>query len=231
MITRRMRKPVRRLYSIGSTAAKALVDSPLFKVGEQLKTKFKREDKLLLNGSLAEMISIQSNYEKHQEKIRKFEEGARRNLFTSNMYVKQLCQDYIRTTKAGYSEFALEVFFRYFSHFLAIKGERTLRREDIDGRVFWDSTFFKDIRKDLMYMCLPGIEVDINCLFSLLQSFERIKYKDYEVLSALTMKLVVEGINPGSLASNQAPTNPFSAEELLKFALREDNSSIEGRCS
>jgi hypothetical protein len=222
MLIRRLKQGVGRYFSQAKGGLMhpphSPVDSPFYDQFEVLNKKFKGQDQILSSRIYPELLYMQRVDQKLKNKVKSFEQVCRRNLFVNNLFLKSITKEYIQVTKkTGYNEFVMEVFFRYFANYTEIKGERSMKGLDIDGRMFWDTSFFQEIRKDLLYMGLPGVEVDSGCLISILKSFQRLKFKDYEVLQGLTIKLIMESRSPGISAIDQGTQNPFSAVELLKY--------------
>jgi hypothetical protein len=194
------------------------VNNPFYDQIDVLNEKYKGQDNILSSRIFPEMLYMYRLDKKLLNKIKTFEKNCRKNLFSNNLFLKTMTKEYITVSKSiGYNEFLIEVMLRYMANYMEIKGERSMRGKDIDGRMFWDTSLFQNIRKDLLYMGLPGVEVDIGSLISILKSFQRLKYKDYEVLYGLTIKMIMESRSPGKSIIDQGPQNPFSAVELLKY--------------
>ena len=185
---------------------------------EIVKKKEQKEDQIMSNRILPEFSTMKKTTSAIKHKISSFENLCRNNLFTDNLYMKQTVKNYLKKSKAlGYNEFLLEIVFRYLAIYQEIKGERSMKGQDIDGRQFWNTSLFEELKKDLIYMTLPEVEVDSGSLISLLGSFQRLKYKDYEVLHGLSLKLILGCRNPAEELLDQGSNNPFSAVELLKY--------------
>lgn len=197
---------------------KEITDNVLYKTGDSVNKKYKGQDKVFKNNVLPQLTRMFDIDRRLKEDVRKFEDRCRQKLFTENLYLKHICKDYLTVSKrVGYSEHLLEVLFRYMAVYQEIKGERAMKGADVSGRMFWSTPFFEEIRKDLMYMGLPETEVEVECLLSMLRSFQRLKYKDYKVLYGLIVKLVLESKDPKSSLLDQGLSNPFSAVELLRY--------------
>lgn len=239
MLTRRLKAPLKRTF-IQSTALNTptnpstnnpIIDSELYKSFNIINEKNLKEDNLFSQKTLPELLNMRKANQDIMRKIKNFEEVCRRNLFTDNLFIKQLTKNYIKKSKSlGYNEFLMEIFFRYMAIYQEIKGENSMKGKDISGKQFWDSALFEEIRRDLIYMSLPGVEIDTDCLISLLRSFQRLKYKDYEVLQGLAMKLVMECRNPSKEMLDQNSANPFTASEMIRYYHEkfEKNDTVSG---
>ena len=151
-------------------------------------------------------------------KIQAFESRVRRIFFKDEITLKNIMKDYLLTSKKiGYNEYLIEILLRYMTLLYETKGDRALRGKDISGDYFFDSSMYIEFKRDLMYMTLPAVEIEFNCLVSIITSLRKLKYKDYQLMNPLMYKLVLSVRNPDDAQLDQSFTNPYSINELLMF--------------
>ena len=182
--------------------------------------------KILQSKTMQEMMHLYNSNDTLTNKLNNYAARCRRGLFTDNLFMKTLFKDYIKTSaKIGYHEKLIEITMRYMANYIEQKGEKGMKGKDVYGPELFDSTLFPHLKKDLQYMCMPAVEVDHACLLSILDSFKRVKYKDYDILNGLAMKLVLLIRNPDERILDQDYQNPFTASELLKFYAKDFKST------
>ena len=193
------------------------IDSKVYDLLNSASTREKKITSAFESQTMQELMNLQSKDSGLRDRVRAFDLTLRRGLFTTTNFQKMALKEYIKhTRRTGHNEFLLESLFRQLACYFEIKGETGQRGEDVYGMEFWNSSLFADVVRDLGYLTLPGVELDHNCLLSLMDSFRRMKYKDHRILGPLSLKLVL-GVKFPDDSMLYSTNNEFSPLELKKF--------------
>lgn len=176
------------------------------------------EDDFNKSRTIQELLFMYSKDTNLTHKLQGFESRTRRAFFKNEVMIKTIMKDYLLTSKKlGYNEHLIEILLKYMTLHYETKGDRALHGKDIAGDYFFDSSMYVEFKRDLMYMTLPAVEIEFNCLISIITSLRKLKFKDYEIMNPLMYKLVLSVRSPDDAHLDQDFTNPYSINELLMF--------------